>query len=51
MKIAPISSDMIRKTVATSQKIEGYSATDDKSLKTRIQSLMARYNVKVSLQK
>lgn len=51
MKIARISSETIRKTVATSQKIEGYSVADDKSLKTRIQSLMARHNVKVSLQK
>jgi hypothetical protein len=51
MKIAPISSDMIRKTVAVSQKIEGYQVSDDKTLKTRIQSLMARHNVKVSLQK
>lgn len=51
MKIARISAETIRKTVATSQKIEGYSAIDDKSLKTRIQSLMIRHNVKVSLQK
>lgn len=51
MKIAHISSDTIRKTVAVSQKIEGYQVTDDKTLKMRIQSLMARHNVKVSLQK
>lgn len=51
MKIAPISSDTIRKTVAVSQKIEGYQVIDDKTLKMRIQSLMARHNVKVSLQK
>lgn len=51
MKIAHISADTIRKTVAVSQRIEGYQVTDDKTLKTRIQSLMARHNVKVSLQK
>lgn len=51
MKIAQISADSIRKTVAVSQKIEGYQTSDDKTLKMRIQSLMARHNVKVSLQK
>lgn len=51
MKIAQISADSIRKTVAVSQRIEGYQVTEDKTLKTRIHSLMARHNVKVSLQK
>lgn len=51
MKIAQISAETIRKTAAVSQKIEGYQVADDKTLKTRIQSLMARHNVKVSLQK
>lgn len=51
MQIAQISADSIRKTVAVSQRIEGYQVTDDKTLKTRIQRLMARHNVKVSLQK
>lgn len=47
MTIAKVSKEVIHRTVATSQRIEGYSSAS-KSIRDKVQNIKKKHNVKVS---